>query len=218
MGNSRRSPFSRRVFIQRLSFFGGGVVLLGSAACKDEPSKSGKRALPQSAAPAVRTTSHRSFTDEAFAALAAACERILPRDEDPGALEANVPEYIDRMLQTEEMQHLREDFVSGVDALDRRAQGLFGKGFAALAPAQQDQILTEFKDSGATEGEARFYEYLLVLTLEGMFGDPSYGGNKDKVGWALIGFGTSEPPQGYEGSKHLHVHGAGHGAGHGGGK
>lgn len=213
MGTQRRSPFSRRVFIQRLTFFGGGVVLLGGAACKDEPAKAGKRARPQSTPPVARTTAHRSFTNEAFAVLTAACERILPRDEDPGALDANCPEYIDRMLQTEEMQHLREDFVAGVDALDRRAQGLFGKGFAELAPAQQDQILTAFKDSGATEGEARFYEYLLVLTLEGMFGDPSYGGNKDKVGWALIGFGTSEPPAGYEGSKHLHVHGAGHGGG-----
>ena len=33
----------------------------------------------------------------------------------------------------------------------------------------------------------------MVLTLEGFLGDPSYGGNKDQVGWALVGFDTSEP-------------------------
>ena len=41
-------------------------------------------------------------------------------------------------------------------------------------------------------GEAQFYENLLILTLEGFLGDPAYGGNKDKVGWALIGFGTCD--------------------------
>ena len=44
----------------------------------------------------------------------------------------------------------------------------------------------------------------MALTMEGFLGDPSYGGNKDHVGWALMGFETSEPQQGYQGVKHLH--------------
>ena len=35
--------------------------------------------------------------------LLAACDRALPRDQDPGALDAGVPEYIDRMMQTPEL-------------------------------------------------------------------------------------------------------------------
>ncbi len=48
---------------------------------------------------------------------------------------------------------------------------------------------------------------LLVLTMEGFLGDPSYGGNKDEVGWALVGLRRrsatqAAPPQpGYDGAK-----------------
>lgn len=208
MSSRRRSgeDVSRRVFIQRLTFLGGGVVLLG--ACKRSGSKEGERRAP----PKAFTTSHLSFTNPQYAVLSAACERILPRDEDPGALDAGVPEYIDRMLQTPEMRHLREDMTGGLDALDRRAVGMFGKGFAEATLEQQDQLLAAFKDDSPTSGEAKFYEYLVVLTLEGFLGDPSYGGNKDRVGWALVGFDTSAPPPGYDGKAHLHGHreGGGH--------
>lgn len=194
---------SRRALIQRLTFLGGGVVLLGNAgglSCKREPP------------PAVGaiTTKHRTFTNEEYESMAAACERILPRDQDPGALDANVPEYVDRMLQSPELSNLRDQFVQGLNALDRRAgRAHGGKRFSQLAPADQDALLQDFKGSRPTSGEARFYELLVVLTLEGFLGDPSYGGNKDRVGWALVGFGTSEPPDGYDGQKHLHHH-AGH--------
>jgi gluconate 2-dehydrogenase gamma chain len=218
MGRKRRSEkdISRRVFIHRLTFLGGGVVLLGGAACKDEPAKPGKAGKAPAKAPSARTTSHRSFTNEDFAVLTAACERIIPKDEDPGAIDANVPEYFDRALATAEMQSVKVIVADGLQALDRRARGLFQAGFAALKPAQQDEILTEFKNSPEASGEAKFWEFLLVLTMEGLLGDPSYGGNKDRKGWELIGFNTSEPPPGYDGAKHLHVHEGG-GGGCGGG-
>jgi len=193
---------SRRVFIHRLTFLGGGVVLLG-AACKPKesvdapPRASGVRAQ-------VLTTSHRTFTADEFAVMSAACERICPRDEDPGALDANVPEYIDRMLQSPELTQMREDFIAGTQALDRRSHSMMGKGFAQATPEQQDEVLRVFKGGRPGGGEAHYFELLVVLTLEGLLGDPSYGGNKDRVGWALVGFGTSEPPPGYNGQTHLH--------------
>ena len=45
-----------------------------------------------------------------------------------------------------------------------------------------------------------------VFTLEGFLGDPSYGGNKDYVGWKLVGFGTTPPGAGYDGTQMLHQH------------
>ena len=41
---------------------------------------------------------------------------------------------------------------------------------------------------------------LMVLTLFGMFSMPAYGGNRDGVGWTLIGFEDAHvfhPPFGY---------------------
>jgi len=87
---------SRRALIQRLTFLGGGVVVLAS--CKD------RMQAPQRP---VLTTRHRTFTNEEYDSMAAACERILPRDQDPGAADANVPEYIDRMLQSPELSQQR---------------------------------------------------------------------------------------------------------------
>ena len=158
--------------------------------------------------PTGLTTSHQTFTREEYAVVQAACERLLPKDEDPGALDANVPTYIDRMLQSPVLHQMKEDFLSGVAALDRRATRMFKVGFAQATPAQQDELLKLFKDSPAGTGEGHFYEVLMVLTLEGFLGDPSYGGNKDGVGWALIGFAAvgmqaAEPQPGYDGIKHL---------------
>jgi gluconate 2-dehydrogenase gamma chain len=201
--SSGPEELSRRAFIQRLTFFGGGVVLLG-VGCKRSSEKA-----PPPVPVADEAAGLKTFTSPELALVAAACERILPRDEDPGARDANVPVYIDRMLQTPEMAQMRRDFVQGVAALERRSRSMFQKGFAEASPEQQDELLAIFKDSPPASGEAHFYESLLVLTLEGFLGDPSYGGNQGKVGWKLVGFdmvGTiaMAPPEGYDGPKCLH--------------
>jgi gluconate 2-dehydrogenase gamma chain len=195
---------SRRSFIQRLTFFGGGVVLLGPTACKRSPPEEAQPPAP----PALGDSPHGTFTGLELATVAAASERIIPRDEDPGAKDANVPAYIDRMLQTPELKQMKSDFLQGLSALERRSRSMFKKGFAEAAPEQQDELLTLFKDSGPGTGEAHFYELLVVLTLEGFLGDPSYGGNQGRVGWRLVGFDTvgtvaMAPPEGYDGPKCL---------------
>lgn len=195
---------SRRVFVRRLTFMGGGVVLLGSACAKkkEEPPK-------QQPPPQALTSSHRTFTNPEWDTLSAAVDRVLPRDEDPGALDANVPEYIDRMLQTPELEQMRANFVPGLAALERRAQKMFKTPFAKATPAQQDELLTLFKNSPEASGEARWYEMLVVLSLEGFLGDPSYGGNKGQVGWQLVGFKLvggdrpGDPKPKYDGSQTL---------------
>ncbi len=197
--------FSRRVFVHRVTFLGGGAVLLGGGCKRDE-----KPAPAPPTTPEALTTAHLTFTDGEFATLSAAVDRVLPRDQDPGALDANVPEYIDRMLQTEALQQMRQNFVPGVAALERRAQRMFKTSFAAATPAQQDELLTLFKDSPEKSGEARWYEMLVVLSLEGFLGDPSYGGNKGEVGWKLVGFTLvgrnvkGDPKAPYDGSQKLH--------------
>ncbi|MBX5483323.1 MAG: gluconate 2-dehydrogenase subunit 3 family protein [Myxococcaceae bacterium] len=207
---------TRRIFIHRLTFLGGGVVLLGGACKCNEPggTKPATAKRPPGIVRQVLTTSHRTFTNPEFAIVSALAERILPRDEDPGAIDANVPEYIDRMLQSPDLHQMKEDFLGGIEAIDRRARARFGKGFTDASAAEQDELIAAFKDAPPDSGEAKFYELLLTLTLEGFLGDPSYGGNKDYVGWALVGFQTTAPPPGYDGMKLLHQHHAAMHAGH----
>jgi gluconate 2-dehydrogenase gamma chain len=213
-GEGGDDALSRRVFVQRLGFMSGGVVLLGGASC-----------TPRERAPAVPdaqvdlTTSHLTFTDAEWAILVAAVDRMLPGDEDPGGVEAGVPEYIDRMLVSPLLSQMKTNFLSGLPALDRRAQRLFKAGFAHATPVQQDEVLAIFKNSPEKSGEARWYEILLVLCLEGFLGDPSYGGNRGEVGWKLVGFSLvgrnvkGDPLKGYDGQKQLDrlTCGGGHG-------
>jgi gluconate 2-dehydrogenase gamma chain len=196
---------SRRVFVQHLTFFGGGVVLLEG--CK-EPEKTKPVEAPVVKDPL--TSSHQTFTDAEWATLVAVVDRILPKDQDAGGVEAGVPEYIDRMLQSEAMAQMKTNFVPGVAALDRRAQRMFQKPFAQCTGAQQDELISMFKNSPEKSGEARWYEMAIVLCLEGYLGDPSYGGNKGEGGWKTVGFQLvgrnvkGDPKAPYDGSQRLH--------------
>lgn len=188
--------------MKRLALAGGGAVVLG-ASCKERPAPARARAEPP-------TTSHLTFTSEEFATLTAAVDRVLPKDEDVGAVELGVPGFIDRILQTPQLAQMKQNFVPGLAALSRRCERLFKAPFAKATPAQQDEVLAVFKDSPEGKGESRWYEMLVVLTLEGFLGDPSYGGNKGEQGWKLVGFklvgrnAKGDPGQGYDGLKALH--------------
>ena len=49
--------------------------------------------------------------------------------------------------------------------------------------------LEEGKATGFTWPTAQeFFSTLRTHTMEGMFADPVYGGNKDFAGWRLVGF------------------------------
>ena len=186
---------TRRVFVQRLTFLGGGVLLFGPACNRwGAPVPPPQKVVTPGGAQPAQSTSHHTFTDEEYQVMVAAVDRIIPRDEDPGAVDAHVPQYVDLVLLTPELHQMRKDFVEGLGQLQRRAEGTYGKPFPELTAEQKDGLLTEFKNAKTGSGEAQFYENLLVLTLEGFLGDPQYGGNKDKVGWALVGFGAYVPP------------------------
>jgi gluconate 2-dehydrogenase gamma chain len=60
--------------------------------------------------------------------------------------------------------------------------------FAGLSPEIRDELLTAM-DTGNAAGfpNARpFFNRVRRLTLEGMFSDPYYGGNRNFAGWDLI--------------------------------
>ena len=109
-----------------------------------------------------------------MALLEAAVDRILPQDEmGPGAKQCGAANYI--------ASGADRSFFDGLGAIDSDARAKFGKGFVELTFSEQDAILAEI------ENKARpFFNRLRQLTLEGTFGDPSYGGNRGFAGWDLI--------------------------------
>ena len=165
---------TRRRFLQYSA--AGGCLLVPFAGCRR--SHDAEPAKPIFLTPAELLTA------------TAACERILPRDEDPGAIDLGVPNYIDRALAAEPVR-FGERFRKGLHALDEESRRRAGKAFHQASAATQDNIIDDWQEG---EGEqAGFVKLLTQLTLEGAFGDPSYGGNRDGRGWRLIGFEPCEP-------------------------
>jgi gluconate 2-dehydrogenase gamma chain len=80
----------------------------------------------------------------------------------------------------------------GVRAVDQYAQERFGRPVAELSDDEQDQIVSALLDNEASGFELfspeSFFHALRRHTDEGMFSDPLYGGNRDFIGWNLIGF------------------------------
>lgn len=123
--------------------------------------------------------------------LEAVTARILPSDENgPGAFEARAVHYIDRCLGA----HLRSSsdaYATGLSALHEHAMQRHDRSFAALDEERQDALLAAMEAGeldGFTPDSAAFFELLRDHTIEGTFSDPYYGGNRDFVGWDLLGY------------------------------
>ncbi|HXY41980.1 MAG TPA: gluconate 2-dehydrogenase subunit 3 family protein, partial [Vicinamibacteria bacterium] len=87
----------------------------------------------------------RVLSEDEAATLGAACDRIVPPDEDPGASQAGVVSFIDRQLATRQKKSLAA-WQAGVRALDATARRRHGRRFAELLPGPQDEILQAMQE------------------------------------------------------------------------
>lgn len=159
-------------------------------ACKkpDAPADAGAEGdLGRAASSPTSTDAPRALKPLQRETLGAAVERILPTDQDPGAKEANVIEFIDRELVYPANASVSAVIMSGIVALDRLSLRHGGQRFAALTVEEQDEILREVYNKSKRGRD--FVSFLVYLTLEGFLGDPKWGGNQNGVGWKLIGYG-----------------------------
>ena len=132
------------------------------------------------------------FNDDDAHTVAAFCERLMPGDgERLGATSVNVLNYIDLALSGAYADH-QDLYRRGIAQLDAHCVKAYGKAFRALAAAQQDETISALEHGRAAEfvwpTAQSFFETVRTHTMEGMFADPIYGGNKDFLGWQLVGF------------------------------
>lgn len=157
------------------------------------------------------------FTPEEAQFVSAAVDRLIPADEQwGGALAADVPTYIDRQLagpygsgarmylkgpwdpdatpqQGYQLRHSPADlYRTGIDETRNAVrQGYANREFWSLADEEKDRVLTALEHGDlelASVPGAVFFETLLANTIEGFLSDPVYGGNKDMIGWRMVGF------------------------------
>ena len=115
--------------------------------------------------------------------LEAFCARLIPSDADgPGAREARAAHYIDRALGGA-LASARDNYRSGLLALDARARASRNMAFSALDAQTQDAMLTEMEKT-----DPGFFNLVRQHTLQGTFCDPYYGGNAGFVGWDMLAY------------------------------
>jgi len=135
--------------------------------------------------------------------LEAFVERLIPKDElGPSAAEAGAQIYIDRVLAGPNANE-KGTFIDGLTSMDAFAKTSQGAAFADLPPEKRDAVITAV-EAGTAQGFAnarQFFNRARRLTLEGMFGDPYYGGNKNFAGWDLIRYPGPRPATGPEDQK-----------------
>lgn len=144
------------------------------------------------------------FNADETRTLDAVTARVMPSEPDGrGAREACVVTYIDRAVAGY-FRDLQGIYRVGLQRLDDCCRAGFGRAFADLTSAQQDEALLAVEGASdqpvSPEVKAmlaadlresilpRFFAIVREHTIQGMFCDPLYGGNRDFTGWKLIGF------------------------------
>src|SRR5262245_388687 len=131
------------------------------------------------------------------ATIEAFTERLMPGGPGkPGARDARVLNYIDLALAGA-YADLQDFYRRGLAQLDQYCRATYGQPFVRLSAAQQDAVITALEEGKATgftwPTPQAFFETVRTHTMEGMFADPVYGGNKDFAGWRLVGFPGAQP-------------------------
>ncbi len=145
-------------------------------------------------AAASQTGAFETLDVDAAAEIQAIAAQIIPSVDGPGATEAGVIYFIDRALSTFARDE-RAAYRLGMSQLQRKRKQLFPQSttIVSLSDEQQKTLIQEIEASA-------FFELLRTHTVLGFLGSPSYGGNRDKVGWHQIGFEDRmvwQPPFGY---------------------
>lgn len=123
--------------------------------------------------------SWRSLTAEEARTLEAVCECLIPADRDPGATQAGVVTYIDRQLHRKFRPHL-PIYREGLHEADRRAGG----DFAAAPKERQVAVLQAMETDPQTKA---FFNLVAAHAMQGFYGNPRHGGNRDFVSWKMLG-------------------------------
>ncbi|HMG84671.1 MAG TPA: gluconate 2-dehydrogenase subunit 3 family protein [Terracidiphilus sp.] len=118
--------------------------------------------------------------------LGALCDQIIPADDFPSASQAGVVTYIDRQLARHYRRH-QDAYRVGLAQVDAMSRDRFDHAFADAAPVQQLQIALALEKENRT-----FFELVRQHTMEGYYGSPRHGGNRDAVSWRMLGL--AEPP------------------------
>ena len=137
---------------------------------------------------AIAETARSTLTAKEMTLLKQLLARLLPADETGGgAVEAGAHLYIDRALGGYHSRHLPM-YRDGLAAAEKLLSGNVDAPAKARLDAMLGQMEAGKAGAGFKDGGRSFFGLLRTHMIEGTFGDPSYGGNRDYLGWQMIGY------------------------------
>jgi gluconate 2-dehydrogenase gamma chain len=133
----------------------------------------------------------RSLTEDEARTLEAIVDRVIPADQDPGAAWAGVVNFVDKQLAGP-YRRLRKTYRLGLAGTNETSVAMFGGRFAELSAERRDKVLSAI-EKGHVPGAgwkgiapSQFFDLVLNHTLEGFYGDPRHGGNRERVSWRML--------------------------------
>ena len=140
------------------------------AGLKDSPYALGalsneQRKVISARAPYIEKTAVNFFNYIQRQAITIASERIIPRTDTPGAIDAGVPRFIELMVSNWLMDGERKTFMLGLQDLLDQSDG----DFSALSEARQLDLLEAFESEAADSNWYRFANTLRVWDEDAPF-------------------------------------------------
>jgi len=119
-------------------------------------------------------------------------EQIIPADQFAGASGAGVVNFIDRQLDGP-YRDLADSYRTGLRRLEETSRGMFGRDFGALQWDEQTRLLQAMesgkvpKEIWADQNAGSFFRMICDHTMQGFYGSPKHGGNKNYVSYRMMG-------------------------------
>jgi gluconate 2-dehydrogenase gamma chain len=201
---------------RRQFLLGAGLAGTALAAGFADPAEAQPPAAATTAPPpSASDEPYVNLTALEAAFIVAAVDTLIPADElSPSGSDCGVAVFIDRQLgsawgggakmyrsgpfakgKPEQGYQLaltpREFFAAGIAAANAWSRKTYGKDFDRLAPTDRVAALKAMEDGKAefeNFGARAFFSQLHGIAMAGFFSDPIYGGNRDKIGWKVLGF------------------------------
>jgi gluconate 2-dehydrogenase gamma chain len=127
------------------------------------------------------TGTWRFLSDAEAHTLSALCDQIIPADQYPSASQAGVVNYIDLQL-THRFHKYQSAYRRGLRRAEELAVSRCGQSFTLAHAEERTEIVQRLEHE-----DGRFFDLLLAHSLQGYYGSPRHGGNRDATSWRMLG-------------------------------
>lgn len=140
--------------------------------------------LGLAAVPLYAKAPFQTFTSDQAALIEALIDCIIPSDADPGAKEVGVLYYLDKQLAGP-LKRFVPSYESGLLGLQQLCRDATQTDLDQLAFDRRTAFLQSIEKSGPPEAQV-FFRLLIEQTMQGFYGSPENGGNRDEASWRML--------------------------------